>query len=87
MFKHGAHKPHGVVICTTLDGLDVELDTRQCVHCGGHWEVIKGSGRPHIFCSKCGGDTCSNLKCLTECYPIQKKFDDVEKYGRQIIVP
>lgn len=85
MFLHGLHKAAGVAISTNFDGKDTENDTDQCVHCGGHWIVQKGSGRPHAFCSRCNGNTCSNIKCLTECYPIQKRFDDVEKHGHLIV--
>ena len=85
MFEHGSPNAAGIVIYTNFDGRDTERDTMQCVHCGGHWIVARGSGRPHIFCNKCGGWTCSNPACLKDCYPIQKKFDDMEKHGRLIL--
>ena len=82
-FEHGIHKAAGIVIATNFDGVEVQRDTGQCVHCGGHWIVQKGSGKPHVFCSRCNGNTCSQPKCLKECYPIQKRFDDTEKYGHE----
>lgn len=83
MFTHGVHKPAGVVLVTDFDGKLIENDTKQCCHCGGHFIVVKGSGKPHVHCGRCAADTCSNPRCMSGCYPIQKRFDDVEKRGRE----
>lgn len=85
MFKASDPKAAGIVICTDLDGVETQFDTRQCVHCGGHWIVVKGSGRPHIWCHKCAGWTCSNPKCLSECIPLEKKQDILAKHGKLIV--
>lgn len=63
-----------------------ENETYQCPHCGGHWVPSKGSGKPHVWCGPCHAYTCSSVSCLSECYPIEKKFDDIEK-GRLLILP
>ena len=69
-----------LVICGET-GLQ-EMDTRQCVHCGGHWIVVSGSGKLHRYCMKCGGDTCSRLECLMECMPFEAWLDAEERRGR-----
>lgn len=84
MFQQGIHKPHGVVIATSFDGVEVQRDTEQCVHCGAHWIVVKGSGRPHMYCGRCGGNTCSNARCLKFCYPTEKRMDDIARLGHRV---
>lgn len=84
MFEHSSSHAAGVVVVTDLDNNDVMRDTQQCVHCGGHWIIARGSGRPHLFCVKCGGDTCSKPECLRQCYPETKRHDDMAKHGHLI---
>lgn len=84
MFEHSSPHAAGVVIVTDLDRNETTRDTQQCVHCGAHWVMVKGSGKPHVFCQKCGGNTCSNPACLSVCYPEKKRHDDALKHGRLI---
>ena len=63
-----------------VDGVQV-ASTLQCCHCGGHFEVVKGSGTRRGFCLKCGKVTCGAAEC-DPCYPIEKRFDDWVKRNR-----
>ena len=63
-----------------VDGVQV-ASTLQCCHCGGHFQVVKGSGRKRGFCLKCGSVTCGHADCDT-CLPYEKWLDQVEKNGR-----
>lgn len=63
-----------------VDGVQV-ASTLQCCHCGGHFEVVKGSGTRRGFCLKCGSVTCGDAGC-DPCYPVEKRFDDWEKRNR-----
>ena len=49
-----------------VDGKEVAI-TLQCVHCGGHWTPIKGSGKMRGFCMKCNGPICG--ESCQECIP------------------
>lgn len=69
-------KPSGFIL---LDG-QVVADTIQCVHCGRHFIMIKGSGKERGFCLKCNGIICGR-KCI-ECIPFEKKLDTAEKIGK-----
>lgn len=84
MFEHSSPHAAGVVIVTDFDGRDFVNDTKQCPHCGAHWIIQRGSGRPHVFCQRCMADTCSKPECLRQCYPEEKRMDDIEKHGRLI---
>mgnify|MGYP001572940810 CR=1 FL=1 len=68
----------GNLVITDENGIR-EMDTQQCVHCGGHWIVVQGSKRQHRYCSKCDGNTCSNLDCLMNCIPAEKKLEIMER--------
>lgn len=61
-------RPHGHVIIVG-DGPVVERDTLSCVHCGGHWVVVPGSGRTRGWCMKCKGPTCGKQACCA-CRPV-----------------
>jgi hypothetical protein len=84
MFESSDPKAAGIAIVTDYDRNDTTVDTRQCVHCQGHWFVVRGSKRPHVWCHKCGGWTCSEAKCLTTCYPSEKRMDDIARHGHLI---
>jgi hypothetical protein len=56
--------PDGYVIIVAPDAPTVERDTLQCVHCGKHWMVVKGSGRTRGFCMKCNGVHCGGQQLL-----------------------
>jgi len=71
-------KPSGFLI---VDGQTV-ADTVQCRHCGCHFTMIKGSGVRRGFCTKCMGVTCGRKDCMTECVPVEKRIDRLEKAGK-----
>ncbi len=67
-------KPSGYI---ELDG-SVVGETAMCVHCGYHWQIIRGSGRKRGFCTKCMGPTCGRREC-DECVPLEKRIELMEK--------
>jgi hypothetical protein len=60
-----------------VDGV-VVAETRQCCHCGGHFQYVRGSGTKRGFCMKCMAMTCGCQKCM-ECLPEEKMLDLYEK--------
>lgn len=58
-----ASRPSGTVIVSSDRGT-VEADTLQCVHCGKHWTVQRGSGKKRSFCPYHNGVTCGSPQCL-----------------------
>ena len=52
---------------------DKNFETRQCVHCGRHWQYIPGSRKLRGFCTKCMGPTCGCKQC-DPCIPFMKKL-------------
>jgi hypothetical protein len=67
-------KPKGAFI---VDGKEV-AHTLQCVHHGGHFVSIRGSGTKRGFCMNCHGPTCGHKKC-DPCLPFMKQIDISEK--------
>lgn len=58
-------------------------DTLQCVHCGGHWMPVPGSGRRRGWCYRCDGPLCGHDVCFT-CIPEEKWLELCERTGRVI---
>lgn len=58
--------------------------TKQCVHCGNHFAMVKGSGKVRGFCQKCHGITCGKIECCT-CIPFEKKLEEIES-GKRLIL-
>lgn len=87
MFRHSSPKAAGIVVASSYDGPVVERDTLQCVHCGGHWIVVVGSGRKRGWCKHCQGPLCGKRQCMERCYPLEKRLDDMEKHGAMIRPP
>lgn len=56
-----------------IDSIEVAT-TRQCVHCGGHFVSVKGSGVDRGFCMRCQGITCGKEMC-DPCMPFEKQLD------------
>src|SRR5262245_5606520 len=52
--KHAGH--------IVIDGIERAM-TQQCCHCGGHFQVSKGSKRMRGFCTNCSQVTCGVLWC------------------------
>lgn len=75
MYESTARKPAGHIIIVG-DGPKIEADTLQCVHCGKHWIVVRGSGIRRGFCMRCNGVTCGAHACETKCEP-----EEVKIYG------
>ena len=40
-----------------VDGKEAAC-TLRCVHCGGHWMPVKGSGIKRGWCTRCSGHVC-----------------------------
>ena len=59
-----------------IDGHQV-ASTQQCVHCGGHFEMIRGSGKTRGFCLRCHGVTCGHANC-DACIPMEARLDHME---------
>jgi hypothetical protein len=74
MFEASSARPHGTII---VDGQPV-AETKQCCHCGSHFEIIKGSGRLRGFCRFCNQVTCGSHRCMS-CMPLEKRLDLFEK--------
>ena len=79
--KHTTLHPAGYVEITSPDGVSAS-DTLQCVHCGGHWQIIPGSGRVRGWCGRCNGPTCGP-RCLVgaDCVPVEQLLENME-HGR-----
>lgn len=73
-------KQAGVIL---MDGVQV-ADTKQCCHCGGHFVMVKGSGKLRGYCTKCHEITCGKIECC-KCVPFEKKLDLAEA-GKLIFV-
>ena len=65
-----------------VDGVQV-ASTLQCCHCGGHFQVVKGSGRERGFCLKCGSVTCGSPEC-DYCIPAEARLEIMEGNRRTI---
>lgn len=63
-------QPAGAIM---INGRHV-ADTLQCVHCGGHFAIVKGSGRRRGFCTLCHGVTCGSRGCLA-CLPTERRLE------------
>lgn len=80
-------RPNGYISVTTEEGVVVEHDSCQCVHCGVHTPWIPGSGNHRVFCKLCNGFTCC-VETSPECghhYPFEKKLDDYES-GKLLVL-
>ena len=73
-------KEAGVIL---MDGVQI-ASTKQCCHCGGHFVMVKGSGKLRGYCTKCHEITCGKLECC-KCVPFEKKLDMAES-GKLIFV-
>lgn len=71
-FEHG----YGIVFDPGSDKPIEEHGTTQCVHCGGHFIMRKGSGKTRGFCMVCNGIICGP-RCA-ECKPFERWLEEVE---------
>ena len=74
MFGHDHTKPKGAIV---VDGREV-AETMQCVHCGGHYVRVPGSGTRRGFCTLCHGVTCGAAGC-DACVPFEKRLERIER--------
>lgn len=77
MYEHTARNPNGYAVEVGPNGKR-EFDTKQCCHCGGHFNIVAGSGRLRGFCKLCMNVTCGK-PCCHEHYPIEERLDDYER--------
>lgn len=69
-------REHGAVV---IGGKQV-ASTSQCCHCGGHFVMVKGSGKRRGFCMRCGQITCGAASCDV-CVPLEKQLEIMERRG------
>jgi hypothetical protein len=69
------NRADGYIRIDDPDAKVIEADTLQCVHCGGHFAVVRGSGRTRGWCMKCNGPHCGAAGCW-ECRPYKKLVDE-----------
>lgn len=70
-------RPSGSIF---IDGQEV-ADTARCCHCGGHFVMVRGSGRRRGWCLACNAMTCGRRGC-GECLPVGKRLELTEKRER-----
>jgi hypothetical protein len=79
-------KPAGYTKTTGPHGEIIDCDTLQCCHCGGHWEVIVGSGRLRGFCTKHLDYTCGRPECMV-CLDKEQRLENLEAGRPELWVP
>ncbi len=62
-------------------GIDSNVDTVMCSHCGMHWTPEPGSGRDRGWCMSCSGFTCGKEHCETHCVPTERMIERIELIG------
>ena len=67
-------KQDGYIIINTCEGPNIEHDTKQCIHCGGHFIMVKGSGVLRGYCSVCDGLLCGKRHCMEVCQHYKAKL-------------
>lgn len=84
-------KDHGLLVVSD-PGIDKplnEIPTTQCVHCGGHFPLLPGSGRIRGWCMNCNGMVCG--PGCADCIPLDLMLGNMEKgkdiKHKSIIVP
>lgn len=77
---------HGETRTMGPHGETVLCDTLQCCHCGGHFEVVSGSGRLRGFCLRHNAVTCGRPECMM-CLDKEQRLDNIEKGLPELTVP
>lgn len=62
---HG-YQPNGYFATSTGDGVKIEGETRQCVHCQKIWTYRPGSGTVRGWCFKHQGFVCAEPECMEQ---------------------
>ena len=73
----GRHRAAGYIQYADPNGKNIELETRQCQHCGMQWVYQPNSGKRRGFCLKCFGLTCGRPQCDV-CIPFIKQLEKME---------
>lgn len=84
MFGFKNKREAGYIVMATEGNGIIESATRQCPHCGGHWEIKPSKAKTIHWCANCDGEVCGKPGCFT-CYPFEKKMEDYEK-GKLLIL-
>ena len=74
-------RPNGYYTTSGGDGIKIEGETRQCVHCQFIWQHKPGSKRRYGVCRHCDGLICARQECFAD---QKKKLRDLrveDKYG------
>lgn len=82
-------RPHGWLYTVGPSGEQSEHETHQCVHCGGHFVMVRGSGKLRGYCSRCDGLVCG--PGCADCVPVEVLLENIEKGRppgeRKLVVP
>ena|SRR5579863_8235138 len=66
------HEDGGIMVNGVQSG-----STIRCCHCGGHFMVVRGSGKVRGFCRRCMKPTCGDPHC-DPCAPFLARLDEAE---------
>lgn len=77
-------KAAGEVRTFDKHGRRLQQDCYQCNHCQFTWEKLPGGPKPNV-CLHCMGVTCNKKECNTQCVPMMKRLEIVEKWGRRAL--
>lgn len=77
MFGSQYRRESGAII---IAGTHV-ASTQQCVHCGSHEMILRGSGKKRGLCTKCGGFVCGRPDCMMYCIPYEAQIEWQEATG------
>lgn len=70
-------RPSGAIL---IDGHHA-ADTVACAHCGGHFVMVRGSGKIRGWCTRCRAMTCGAPACDV-CVPYEQRLEQEEAaYG------
>lgn len=70
---------------TSHDGVRIEGETRQCVHCQYVWTYVPGSGARRGFCLKCNGIVCGRPECEAQQQRMLAKYPGLTSASRSCI--
>ena len=73
------YKPNGHYVTSTGNGVRIEGETRQCVHCQYAWEYRPGSGITRGWCLRCSGLICGRAECAAQQKRILASFPDATR--------
>lgn len=77
MYEATVRNPHGQVTRGDEHGNVITADSLRCCHCGGHFEMVRGSGKRRGFCLGCQAITCGAPDCDPH-IPFEAKLEHAE---------